>query len=134
MPLRRTAAAFALLAALALPLSGCTPPDHTLDDGTHVIVAEQESNSRMMAQIVGTLVEVDGCVGIGNVFAGGSFPVIFPAGTSVEGTTIRIPGFDEPFALGDAISGGGGYVPMSEERRADVPCPSDDIIVFNPGD
>ena len=134
MPLRRTLATFALLAAAAIPLTACAPPDRTLDDGTHVIVAEEEATLQMLAEVEGKLMDVDGCVGIGNVFAGGSYPVIFPAGTSVEGDLIRIPGFDEPFTLGDAISGGGGYVPMSEERRADVPCPSDDIIVFNPGD
>ena len=134
MPLRRTFASFALVAAAAIPLTACAPPNRTLDDGTHVIVAEEVATAHMMAAVEGVLVEVDGCVGIGNVFDGGSFPVIFPAGTSVEGDTIRIPGFDQAFALGNAISGGGGYVPMSEERQADVPCPSDDVIVFNSGE
>ena len=132
MPHLRVPAALTLLAAAVLPLTACAPPDHTLEDGTHVIVAEQVSDLQMLAMIEGVLVELDGCVGIDSTFDM-TFPIIFPAGTTVEGDLIRVPGFDEPFALGDSVSGGGGTIPM-EDFRPDLTCRSDHIVELNPGD
>ena len=132
MPRLRTLAALTLLAAAVLPLASCAPPDRTLQDGTFVIVAERVANLQMQALIEGTLVEVDGCVCLDTIHE--TYPIIFPAGTSVDGKVIRVPGFDEPFALGDVVSGGGGFVPMAEDYRPELPCRSDEIVVFNEGD
>ena len=42
MPRLRPLAVLTLLAAAVLPLASCLPPDHTLDDGTRLTVAEPQ--------------------------------------------------------------------------------------------
>ena len=134
MPRLRTLAACALLVATVAALASCVPPDHTLDDGTHVIVAEpQPEISSLWMFIEGTLVVTGGCVGIDRGDFGGPLPVVFPSGTTVDGDDISVAGFDEPFELGDQLSGTGGTVPVNEGRHPDAPCEAENVVALDPG-
>lgn len=127
-----------MLAALTALLVGCgginqqTVGDDELAFFVHGL---QMSSDGMAAEVVGTLTTGNGCVLLDQ--DGNRFPVVWPNGTSVEGTdplVIELPSGEE-LREGDRVSGAGGYL---KDLDIDVPeaClnESGEVAVFNPHD
>jgi hypothetical protein len=107
----RLAAANLLLLAAAAACSdqGGTASDSNTD-GNGPVVAHPEGNSDGAdALIEGPLTMSSGCLLVGE------FPVVWPHGTTwdAEGEAVQLPD-GQGVALGDQVSGGGGYPHLSD--------------------
>ena len=89
------------------------------------------------AEVGGTLATGDGCVMLDQ--DGNRLPVVWPSGTSVEGTdplVVELPS-GEQLREGDQVRGGGGY-PYADTLGLEIPqsCLNEwgEVAVFNPDD
>ena len=81
----------------------------------------------------------DGCVLLEQEEFDIAYPVIWPSGTSIVGDdslALELPS-GEQFAVGQAVSGGGGYLSASSDQlEVDIPSEcvpeTDEVAVFNP--
>ena len=129
-----------MVAALTVVLAGCGGIDEqTLgeDRPAFFVHGPQIPSGGNAAEIVGTLTTGDGCVLLDQ--DSGRFPVVWPSGTTVEGTdplVIELPS-GERVREGDRVRGGGGY-PYADTLDIDVPeaCLNEwgEVAVFNPDD
>lgn len=138
----RRAHRFATLAVLMVALTGCGGGinEQTVgDEDLHFFVHGGGLLPRggQDAEVGGTLTTGDGCVMLDQ--DGNRFPVVWPSGTSVEGTdplVVELPS-GEQLSEGDQVSGGGGY-PYADTLDIEVPqaCLNEwgEVAVFNPDD
>jgi hypothetical protein len=135
----RAAAAWAgpvVAVAMLATLAGCAPGTELVTQTSasgHVLLSQaRDLGAYPDALIEGTLTVVDTCFGLETDH--GTFTAVFPAGTSlVEDTEqVAIPHWGT-LALGDALSGGGGFY-SDYTARAEVPagCRTSEIITVNP--
>lgn len=101
------------LIALALALSACAGGNGIGTVDGPVISADQ-SDVGEAADIFGMLVFTDNCVLVKSVELG-STAVVWPFGTTWNGTSIQLPD-GTLLKNGDFISGGGGYTSTPHQR------------------
>ena len=112
----------ALLTLGVLALSACGGAK-AVDTGSSTLLVGERSSESMDALLDGTLVEVDGCVGVEATDGGVEFVVVWPYGTSVaddEPVTIEVPDVGE-VAVGDEVQVGGGVVQGEEVGGLTIP-------------
>lgn len=130
-----------LALVLALALVGCggqselSGDDHTIFvHGGSLLPRGGED-----ALIEGTLAARDGCVLLEQEGSDIAHPVVWPSGTSIaseDPLTLELPSGDE-LAVGQAVSGGGGYHDSSSARvEVDIPAEcvpaTDEVAILNP--
>lgn len=135
----RLAAATAMLLAL---VAACGDDDSAADDsGSNVtgpVVAHPDKGdgSGMAALIEGPLSMSSGCLMVRE------YPVVWPYGTTwdADARAVRLPD-GQVVALGDRVSGGGGYLHLpdlgSELAEPLADCPTneyDEVATFNAGE
>ena len=112
--MKRTLAASVGLVAVSLAVGGCSGAGAGAGAvqearGTTAMVASAPSSVAMEALISGTLTLTDtGCFAV-------TYPLQFPFGSQIgdDGTEVTVPGL-LPLHVGDEISGGGGYLHLTE--------------------
>ena len=111
---RRTIVGTALVAALAAVLIAIvvvrSSGEKVLNEngGTLVLVGESNDN-QMMSQVVGTLTDVEGCLGV--TADGGTLLVVWPHGTTIKTPEpLRVTVDGETYGIGDTVTLGGGAV------------------------
>jgi hypothetical protein len=93
------------------------------------------------AEIRGTLATRNGCVVLEQEDLDVAYPVVWPSGTSIASEsplTLELPS-GEHLALGEVVSGGGGYHDTTSDRVAvEIPAAclpeTGEVAVFNPDD
>lgn len=107
------------LATLSLLLAGCSGESALQRaQGVTAMVAGSRPSAGMDALISGTLTTTDaGCFAVTS--GGVTYPLQFPFGTrlSDDGTEVSVPGLPS-LRVGDEISGGGGYLHLTDVDRA----------------
>lgn len=114
-PVKRIIPAALVLAALSLLIAGCSG-ERALQraQGVTAMVAASRPSAGMDALISGTLTITDaGCFAVRS--GGVTYPLQFPFGTrlSDDGIEVSVPGLPS-LRVGDEISGGGGYLHLTE--------------------
>ena len=117
--MKRTLAASVGLVAVSLAVVGCSGAGAGAGAvqearGTTAMVASEPSSVAMEALISGTLTLTDaGCFAVAS--GGMTYPLQFPFGSQIgdDGTEVTVPGL-LPLHVGDEISGGGGYLHLTE--------------------
>lgn len=126
---------------LALALAGCggqselSGDDHTVFVHGHSLFPRGGEH----AIIQGTLAAHDGCVLLEQEGVDIAYPVVWPSGTSIaseDPLTLELPSGEE-LAVGQAVSGGGGYHNASSPQvQVDIPAEcvpeTGEVAVFNP--
>jgi hypothetical protein len=129
----RLAAALVLILALAACGDDSADVDSTNGNGPVVAHPAKGDGYGMEALIEGPLTMAKGCLLVGE------FPVVWPYGTTwdAEGQTVRLSDA-QVVALGDRVSGGGGYPYLSDlgaglaEPLADCPTNKyEEVAMFN---
>jgi hypothetical protein len=115
-PLVKRVSSVALCMAMVLLVAvGCSAGTTVQRaDGIRAMVAGSQPSAVMEALISGTLTITDsGCFAVTS--GGVTYPVLFPFGTrlSEDGAEVAVPGVP-PLSVGDEISGGGGYVHLTD--------------------
>lgn len=128
---------------LALTLVGCGGQSEMSGDDITIFVHGGSLLARggTDALVEGTLAARDGCVLLEQRDSDVAYPVIWLAGTSIaseEPLVLELPSGEE-LAIGQVVSGGGGYhSPSSDQVEVDIPaeCVSDtgEVALFNPDD
>lgn len=98
------------LAMLALGITGCSGTDPVQRSGSSILlVASQQPEAYMDAQILGTLTRTDaGCLALEQ--GEETYVLQFPYGSVLadDGESVEVPDLGR-LTIGDAIDGGGGY-------------------------
>lgn len=129
-----------LTAALAVvSASGCAPSSQSVPSspvapieqtagGRTLLVAGSAPTAVMEAQVIGELeVSTQGCLGV--AVEGDFVLAVFPydSALSADGKSVRVPGAGE-LEVGDAIDGGGGWVPGD---TVPLPCgPVKEVVMW----
>lgn len=108
----------ATVLSLVVGCSSASPVQQA--QGVTAMVASDRPSAVMQAEISGTLTLTDsGCFAVTS--GGITYPLQFPFGSqlSKDGAEIMVPGL-LPLRVGDEISGGGGYLHLSDVNAACV--------------
>ncbi len=136
-----TVAAVVLGLVSALALVSCGGQSEVSGDDYTIFVHDASLLPRggTDAEVVGTLATRDGCVLLEQEGFDIAYPVVWPSGTSIareDPLTLKLPSGEE-LAVGQAVSGGGGYFhSSSDEVKVDIPAEcipeTGEVAVFNP--
>jgi hypothetical protein len=108
--------------ALVLLLVGCGPEAGitTLRSADLVALVDDDSDSGMEAQVVGEVVPTQGgCLAISDGSGAEAMPVVWPSGTTLDGTVVVLATRDR-IAPGDHVTGTGGEI-AAESVGDDLP-------------